>query len=79
MEHLNYRLTITTMSGQNVSAPLLQWVQALILHRSNEDMLALLQFVQQAQSPVIALPLQQSRTIPADPQEFVLPDGRLRS
>ena len=72
----NPTLTITTISGHRVSAPLTQWIMGLILHRSNEDLVELLKFVEQGQAPQIVHP--GSLTVPGDPQEWVLPDGRPR-
>ena len=72
----NPTLTITTRSGHRVAAPVMQWIMALVLHRSDEDLVALLQLVEQAQAPQIVTPT--SATVPGDPQEWLLPDGRPR-
>ena len=69
-------IEIKTLSGERVSAPLVQWVQALILRLPNDDLVELMQMVERAQSPlVIATP---SGTVPADPNEWMQPNGRLR-
>jgi hypothetical protein len=63
-------ITITTLSGERVSAPLVKWVQALILHRSPEDLTKLLRLVEP--NLVTVVPATDVRPpSPADPREFL--------
>lgn len=61
-------LTITTISGDKVSAPLVKWVQGLILRLPPEELIKLMCMVEDSQNPVLTI----SRdTIPADPEEWL--------
>jgi len=68
-------ITITTISGERVTATLVQWVQALILRLSPGDLLATLRMVQEAQSPMITIPRD---TIEADPKDWLSGNGKRR-
>lgn len=69
----NPLITITTISGTQVTAPLVRWVQALILHKSPTELLELMAFVDRAQAPTISLA---QDTVPGDPQEWLSGQGR---
>jgi hypothetical protein len=73
MDLSNPVITITTISGHVVSAPLLQWVQALILRLSPSELVQLLQLMQHSQEPLITIPRD---TIPADPHEWLSGNGK---
>ena len=69
----NPNIQITTISGEQVTAPLVQWVQALILRLSPDELVAMMRMVKEAQAPRITIPRD---TIPADPDEWLSGNGK---
>lgn len=73
MDPSNPLITITTISGEKVTAPLVQWVQALILELPPDRLLKLMAFIERANAPLITIPRD---TVPVDPQEWLSGNGR---
>ena len=69
----NPMITITTLSGERVTAPLVQWVQGLILRLSPDELISLMRHVESASEPRIDLVRD---TIPADPKEWLSGHGK---
>lgn len=69
----NPLITITTLSGERVTAPLVQWVQGLILRLSPDELISLMRHVESATAPLIVLGRD---TIEADPNEWLSGHGK---
>ena len=69
-------LTITTLSGERVSAPVFVWLQELILMLPPDRMKVLMQRVDVAKEPY----MHHSLSVPVDPADYIDPKtGRPRA